>query len=403
MDIAYINAARRAREDEGSTEDVPIFCHFVGTEDAVVSAPRILTEFDRYEGAVEGGHSTLKLGQSVSSVLTNRIVQLIQDALLRSVDSQREKIIAVKQMTVTRERATMAQQATRAGRANANHQVGRNFILISCSRTKSDAPGRERPKAQGIEEQLSDPRVMRFVIEMRSRILRLIQEGRIDGVEFKQGNRASMPVNRRLLYGPEFGGVINEARYLPAYERYTGRCFQAQKDEWQRFYEGENHPELLIMSGLYGLVPPTEFIQDYDVHLTDVDLDSGISLQTYWKDRELMTQILISHLEWIERTKGPVGMVIDLLSELSYQETINWALVDRRWPVLHRVFEKTAGVDALGHMGVWLRDVLRDPHAIQTIEKDAFYDNPGFHPADRIAFEEGIGQSQLKVSRELGA
>ena len=172
-----------------------------------------------------------------------------------------------------------------------------------------------------------------------------------------------------------------EKRYgLEAYARYKGRCYQAHENEWLDMHRAAKHPQFLIMSGLYSLIPPTEYIQNYDVHLTDIDLSTGISLQTYWRDRDLMTQVLISHLEWLEREKGPIGHVIDALSELSYQETINWSLIDRRWNVLHRVFESSAGRTALGNLGVWLQDAIRNPLLIRSIQSDHSTIIPAFIP-----------------------
>jgi hypothetical protein len=168
------------------------------------------------------------------------------------------------------------------------------------------------------------------------------------------------------------------------------------------------HPEVLIMSGLYGLILATDPIQNYDVHLTDVDRGSRFSIQTYWKDRELMTEMLISHLKWIENNRGPVGRIFDCLSELSYQETINWPLIEHRWPSLHRVFAHQAGRRALGNLGVWVRDAIRDPTLLKTTEVETFYSRPGFVvPPDfgtpeRIAFEPVIGLSELKVMRQVG-
>lgn len=402
MAVAYTNAAQRAiAKSSAGPLVVPPFHHFIGSQDSLVGAPRFATDYDTYEGIVFGSHGSMKLRQTVNSTLLNRIVQLIQDAQARSVSVQAGKIRLIKQATLTRQRATQERHLTPhgQGRGGEAHSV----VVISCSATKSDALGVRRPKGEGIESQLADQAVSMHLFETRARVLRLIQEGKVDGVEFRQGNRASMPVNRHLLYGPEFGGAINEERYLPAFKRYVGRCYQASAKDWEHFNGNDaSRTHILIMSGLYGLIPPTEYIQNYDVHLTDVDLAAGISIQSYWKDRELMTQVLISHLEWIEQNKGPVGTVFDLLSELSYQETINWALIDKRWGVLHRVFERNAGRDALGNIGFWLRDsVLRAPQTLAEIAANTFYTNPHFIPEDRIAFEQRIGEGELRIAREM--
>jgi pimeloyl-ACP methyl ester carboxylesterase len=402
MSAAYKAAAQSFVDAGGRPADVPRFSYFVGMQDNFVTAPETLfyTDFDKFEGTVSGNHSSIKEDLNANSTLLTRIAQLIQDSSLKSESSQRTRIEMVKEATRKREQAT--QDTARGVHVQSQDQRRPvNVLVISCSATKSDVHGTGHSRNDWIVDQITDERLASIILEMRSRVLRLIQEGKIDGIEFKEGNRAAKPANQQLLYGPDLGGVFNEERYLPAYLRYKGRCYQATKEEWEALYENPAHPQILIMSGLYGLIPATESIQNYDVHLTDVDLTSSISLQSYWKDRELMTQILVANLEWVEKHRGPVGRVVDALSELSYQETINWSLIDRRWPVLHRVFESKSGRDALGNLGVWVRDVIRRPEIIGELNFEQFYDNPNFLPKDRIAFEERIGGSQLPVAREV--
>jgi pimeloyl-ACP methyl ester carboxylesterase len=401
LNAAFGAAIERARKRGVRSEDIPHFHHYLAVNDILVRDPskRILTEFDTYEGPVHGSHATLKHDLDANSVLLQSITQRLQDSTFRSVSSQLVRIQLVRESTRKREEATaaLAKGVNISGPGNGPRI---NVVLMSCSATKSDAHGGDHPKRHGIGDQLEDQRLAKVVLEMRSRVLRLIQEGKIDGIEFEEGNRAAKPSNQKLIFGPDFGGVFNDGRYLPAYQRYTGRCYQASASEWAGMYSSHMHPQVLVMSGLYGLIPATEFIQNYDVHLTDVDLEASISIQTYWKDRELMTQVLIANLEWIQKNRGPIGFVIDALSELSYQETINWSLIDRRWNVMHRVFEARAGRHALGNLGVWIRDVIRNPTILDSLEADRFYENGGFHVADRIAFERQIGRSTLPVARE---
>lgn len=403
MSAGYASAADSFKGHGGSPSDIPRFHYFVGISDSLVTPPEKLfyTEYDKYEGAIEGTHSTLKTDVTANSVLIKRITQLVQDSSLRSETLQRERITMVKEATRRREVATRDRVSGSESTAMRSASGSVVVVLLSCSATKTDANGLLHPKTGGIVDSVADDRITHFVLDTRSRVLRLIQEGKIDGIEFAQGNRASMPVNQSILLGPDFGGVFNDRRYLPAYSRYKGRCYKASEAEWTAMYSVPDHPEVIIMSGLYGLIPATEYIQNYDVHLTDVDLSSGVSLQTYWRDRELMTQILISHIEWIESNRGPIGLIVDALSELSYQETINWSLIDRRWNVLHRVFERHAGRNALGNLGYWIQDFVREPSLLRNLQPDTFYENPRFFPGDRIAFERQIGHSSLSVAREV--
>lgn len=404
MSLAYKEAAAEYVSIEGDSENIPHFHFFVGIGDSIVSPPErsFYTEFDHYEGPIEGTHATLKIDLDANSVLIRRITQLIQDTLSRSEEGQRARILMVQGANIRREQAIQEKRKQPLAVVGKAKNGFIDVVLLSCSATKTDAGERPYAAGLGIVDQVSDDRLAGLVLNMRSRVARLVQEGKLDGIEFAQGNRSAMPVNQKLVFGPDLGGGDDQKLgYLPAYARYRGRSYRADVAEWETLLARPKHPRFLIMSGLYGLIPPTEHIQNYDVHLTDVDMSRGVSLQSYWKDRELMTQILISHLEWIEKNEGPVGLVIDALSELSYQETINWSMVDSRWNVFHRVFERNAGRHALGNLGIWIQDVIRTPEVLRGIEKDHFYENGRFHPTDRIAFESRIGESELSVGREV--
>ena len=64
------------------------------------------------------------------------------------------------------------------------------------------------------------------VFETRVRIRTLIESGVLEGGEFKEGNRILRLQNKKLYLGPDFGSDVNKARFLPAYQRYLGRCYQ---------------------------------------------------------------------------------------------------------------------------------------------------------------------------------
>jgi pimeloyl-ACP methyl ester carboxylesterase len=383
----------------------PTFSLFIGTDDRIVSQPETwaTTQDDRYEGAIPGTHSTLKEDLTANSTLIRRITQLIAVDLLTAEDTQRARIDGVRGLTVQRERANAARRGTPlVATATGSGTDERDVIIISCSSHKSDDGNVEHPGEAGIGDVLADDQLATLALRMRIKIMAMIQTGNLNGVEFREGNRALRPENRALILGPDFGGISNERRYMPAYYRYMGRCYQATREEWQRFYEQPEgrRPQIMIMSALYGLFPAQEYIQNYDCHLTDVDEVSGVSVQTYWRDRELMTQILVSYLTKLEERGVRIRRIIDLLSELSYQETIHWQMIYPRWPVFHRVFNRKAGRDALGNMGIWLRSVIVDHTLLENLSIDTFYDQALFLANDRIAFEGRIGDSTLEVARE---
>ncbi|MBN2569393.1 MAG: hypothetical protein JXB42_08185 [Deltaproteobacteria bacterium] len=395
----YREASHTFKKNRGEYAPVPQFHIYVGTKDRFVSEPEIcdLTDTDTYEGAIEGTHSSVKNNIDINSTLANLITKCVNEDI-DSLESQRKKIELVRLSNQRREEA-----AVNINEIRRKHPIeGTEVILISCSAHKIDRNNILHDRSPGIAEKVADKRVGDIIMEKRLKILTMIQEGRIEGIEFQEGNRASRKVNQDLYLGPDFGGVNNEERFLPAYLRYgDGRCYQANEDEWKAFLKVEKRPHILIMSGLYGLPTADEYIQNYDCHLTDVDRKTGFSIQSYWRDREFMTSVLISYIEWIEQNGRPVSKVIDLLSELSYQETINWSMIYPRWSVYHRVFESTAGRYSLENIGIWLRDVIRNPALCKTLEHDVFYENKDFYNSDKVAFESRIGFSTLKVSREV--
>jgi hypothetical protein len=402
MSEAYKSAANVYMKANGSWADIPKFHYFTGKKDLLVFQPQatFFTDHDTWEGPVSGDHDTIKRELNSNSSLVRRIVDLVTETSTNAAAPQETKIQLVKAVNTERERAV---RVAASGGKGAASERRIDVVLISCSRQKASSPGVEHLGTGGISEQLVNVELWPQIVETRSRILRLVHQGKVNGVEFKEGNRISRRENEELVLGPDFGGALNGSIYLPATTRYTGRCFKnISPEDWDAMARLPNRLFVLVMSGLYGLIPQTELIQNYDVHLTDVDTSSNTSLQSYWKDRDLMTQVLLGHLRWIEREYGPVANVVDALSELSYQETINWGMIYPHWTVLHRVFKKLGGSEGLGNLGFWLRDAVRDPMTIRNLEPNTFYRNDRFIPEDEeIAFETRIGSSTLAVAREI--
>ena len=372
----------------------PRYSIFLGTEDQVVRGVLndVLTKDDQYEGAVPGNHSTLKAALTPNSTLVRRIVQIVSDYSRRSDG-------AAPSLNLSATPAETFESTAPAEPRPSPKRTARPVILISCSahkRTDGEVP---HPKKGGILSAVADSNVALQAIQTRAQIMGLLQSGRIDGTEFKEGNRAGRPENRALLLGPDFGGAINEPRYLPAYWRYSGRTYQASNQDWIDFANSPEilRPSILIMSGLYGLMPFDEYIQNYDCHITDADSQTSQTVVSYWGP--LMTDVLLSHCDRLESDGAEVGPIIDLLSERSYQTAVDWQKIYPVRAALHRVFENRADRDALVNIGIFLRALLRDPAKAGQIVADRFIDEPEFIEPDRIAFEREIGASPLKVAR----
>jgi pimeloyl-ACP methyl ester carboxylesterase len=343
----------------------PKFSLFTGTSDRLVPEPPewSLTQDDSYAGVVEGSHGSIKMDQSANSTLLRLIVRQIEKC--------------------------QSDPAIQAASFSAITALGpaRDVLIVACSATKSSSNEGQHPNNGGVLSSVLDEELRHAVFKQRVFIKDLIESGRIRGDEFKEGNRRSRLQNKSLLLGPDFGGIDNAPRYLPAHRRYMGRAFQVQPHEWEKFFAVPvaQRPHILIVSGLYGMCEAEEFIQNYDCHLTDVETDSGRPLQSYWQ--ELLTPLLISHLSHLERSGTKVRNVVSLLVEDFYSNAIDWTAISARWPVLHQHFEKASGREALDNVGVWLQKVVTQPAVLRTLQPDTFYEDPRFGDHDRVRFE----------------
>jgi len=350
----------------------PKFSLVTGTADGLVAEPPewALTRDDRYEGVVQGTHATIKTDQCANSTLLRLIVEKIESY-------QRDPLLQTASF-----RAINAEAQTR------------DVLVLACSATKRGGNEMMHSNRGGVPRCVLSEKIRDTLFKQRAFTKDLIESGRIQGQEFQEGNRKSKQQNRSLLLGADFGGLENEVRYLPAYKRYMGRAFQLEPQQWENFFAVERNarPHILIVSGLYGLCEAEELIQNYDCHLSDIDSNTGLRLHNYW--RQLLTELLISHLAGLEKTGCKIGRVLNLLVEDVYRDVIEWDEVNIHWRVLHQRFEKFAGRQALDHVGVWLQKVVTQPSILRTLQPGIFYDDVGFSGGDRVTFDLHINHAR---------
>lgn len=340
----------------------PRFSLFTGSHDGLVAEPPewVLSEDDRHEGVIEGTHSSIKLDQNANSTLLRRIVQIIEGD--RDGAPHGSSVVTMP-----------------VGSAGGSETT---VIVIACSATKSTAAEHEfrgpRRAAEGISARLT---------EARARVKALIESGRLEGREFNEGNRRYRPQNMALVAGPDFGGIADAPKYLPAFRRYMGRSFQALGSEWERFLAlpESARAAVYVVSGLYGLCRIDESIQNYDCHLSDVDIKDNRTLRDHWRDT--LTDALEAEIRALEERGLRVVRVLNLLAEEDYSSAIDWSRLARAWPVLRQRFEKSQGREALDNVGVWLRQVVTQPLSLAALRADVDYDDPHFARGDRCRFE----------------
>jgi hypothetical protein len=360
----------------------PRFAHFVGAQDPIVCTPidDDLTEDDRFEGPLVGSHDTIKMDKTANSTLIRRICQCIAE------DGASAPVASRGHSPPNRPKARLAVSKITVRAGTVTQRTVRDVVLLPCCATKDSNKGDLYPQTKGITHGIADANLANDIVETRKNIKSLMHSGLLDGSEFMEGNRGLRAPNREIYLGPDFGGMLNEPRFLPAYRRYLGRCYQSSPEEWKRFYSSpeSQRPDVLIVSGLYGLYPADEYIQNYDLHMTDVNATNGRHLQDIW-DR-VVTDILLSRLDWNEERGYVCGRIFNLLTEDTYYSLFDWERINRRCTVMHQIFDQRQGREALDNVGIWMRKIVRSPEILQNIEPYRVYDDDQFVNADRMAF-----------------
>ena len=158
---------------------------------------------------------------------------------------------------------------------------------------------------------------------------------------------ADLEFNHDLAKGVDFGGR-HTAAFLPATDRYQGRFFQALGDGGRQALRGRRHGALIV-SGLYGIVRPTERIQLYSCPLS-------AEVAETWDRDSLLTDLLS---EYIDRYN--VLRVFDLLAIDAYRQLIDWQQIrDSGTDVLHCFDAMASGESALTSFGMFLASYLLD-------------------------------------------
>lgn len=211
------------------------------------------------------------------------------------------------------------------------------IVLISCSNSKSeldygiDYYNKTNPKF--IDK---TSKSQKDIFERRKAVFNLIKNGTLVDALRQQGRRATHAMNRNLVLGPDLGGEDANGTYLMAKDRYEGQFYYPVANYWDKILSNDHH--ILIISGLYGILLPTDPIQRYSCHLTD----SSSMLISHWK-RSISLSIVdfINTHNFTNETK--INYIIDLLSEYDYQLAIDWEIL-KNLPLIqyHRIFNNIA-------------------------------------------------------------
>ena len=216
------------------------------------------------------------------------------------------------------------------------------LFLTNCSLTKAVGGGAEYDESQAIASALPDPLSARFR-ERREDVFERVK----NATDFNwQGTPVSaLEFNRELSRGKDLGGRRSVA-YLPALDRYQGRFFQALGEAGKRRLAESGH-HALFLSGLYGLLRPTEPVQLYSC-----PLDPQVA--ELWRKDGLLTDVLCEYIR-----RFGIARIIDLTAIDVYRQLIDWERVaETRTDVLHCFDVMAAGDYALTPFGKCLAEEL---------------------------------------------
>ena len=226
-----------------------------------------------------------------------------------------------------------------------SYQPSSNVLfLTNCSLTKEVGGDTDYDESRAITSVLPDDLRDRL-LKQRASVLQLVRNA--TDFDWQDTPVSELEYNRDLSSGKDLGGR-HAAAYLPALDRYKGRFFQALGTAGkQRLVESGHHT--LFLSGLYGLLRPTEPIQLYSCPLAP-------QVAKRWREGALLTDVLCEYIR-----RFGIARIIDLTAIDAYRQLIDWEKVAAtRTDVLHCFDVMAAGDYALTSFGRCLAEELLD-------------------------------------------
>jgi len=221
----------------------------------------------------------------------------------------------------------------------------KTLFLIICSGTKNDqAPGSGLYREENSIVTWLTPEAKKLLILGRNQALNLIRT--------ESNNDQKLidhPYNAKIQPGKDFGAKESSARYIPALWLYRGRFYSNLGEDGKKDLLSSGH-HCLILSGLFGLVTPTEYIQLYECPLEDVP-----SFLNNWQQDNLLTNVLLDYI-----TKNEISNIVDLSAQHVYRWMFNWDLLhgNPELHVLHAHSQKFVSHEALPDFGIFLKKNL---------------------------------------------
>ncbi len=150
------------------------------------------------------------------------------------------------------------------------------------------------------------------------------------------------------------------AELLPAYRRFRGNMYRAIPDEaWAQRIPGV---EVVMVSGLYGLVASRDPIAAYEVSMAE-HLERLGKLNRWWRDHGLPA-LLRTYVEAVHP-----GLVLDILS-LKYREAVDGFAANLRGTKVRRIDFRGLGRGSQPRRGKLVAKVLRGEPLVKEKDED---------------------------------
>lgn len=251
-----------------------------------------------------------------------------------------------------------------------------NLILTICSNHKREKGQTKQydVTARKVADILP-PSMRQKLYKARDRAFKHITDSSREG-KFSAGR----PRNKDLKRGPDIDPNCKEfdGHYMPALNRYDGRFYKNFKDsvgnadQCVRRLSNPSKDHLLIVSGLYGLLTPTELIQKYSCDVTDEP-----EINRIWREDGLLTELVISYIH-----ESGITRIFDLMADETYRHLIDWESVDQEsyGTVFYARCHNQSGADMLPEFG-HAAGLFFNEQAKPSLSKVAFH-----HPVAEITF-----------------
>jgi hypothetical protein len=230
------------------------------------------------------------------------------------------------------------------------------IIICSNGKTRLGEVDQYQPQGPTIGEHL--PECVPLLFKARNDIRTLIATSDEAGRDGKL--LRTFPFNDHLIKGPDFQrGLSRGGQYLPAANRYHGRYYVGIGANGSPLLDTPHH--VLIVSGLYGLLTPSEPIQCYSCHVLDHP-----KIPRTWREDDLLTGILVAYIK-----KFNVARVFEFMADDTYRSLIAWEMVRHatNGNVLHCFSRQFAGPALLPSLAILSRKLLCAPPEILLSKK----------------------------------